>query len=152
MHDHVWPVFSVFLVVLVGVGCKFLSKLNPCCRRSDIEGDRLAPEVVPSFVEAYAGGLIINDDDDYAMDQYEDLMDLEAAFLTAIDAAQTQEQAPFGAEHAAFYHRTRFAVGAVPGESCGRSSNAAPAQKSTVVVGAAQSRRASTKAALPWRP
>ena len=103
--------------------------------------------------------MIINDDDDYVMDQYEDLMDLEVAFLAALDAAQAQEQAPFGAENAAFYHRTRYAVGAVPGESCGRSSSVAPADQrssrgTSVVAGAAgaQPRRGSSKAALPWRP
>ena len=94
------------------------------------------------------------------MDQYEDLMDLEVAFLAALDAAQAKEQAPFGAENAAFYHRTRYAVGAVPGESCGRSSSAAPAAQESsrgtrVVAGAAGAqprRRGSSKAALPWRP
>lgn len=164
VHDHIWPIFVVFVMVLLGVSGKFLSKLRSCCRHSDAQGGEgnaaLVPEPIPSFVDAYAGGLIINDDDDYVMDQYEDLMDLETAFQEALDAAHDQDQAPFGSQNDDFYHRVRHAVGAVPGEAWGRSNKDAPAKDASGVVdvptAGAQpvrpSSKPSSKAPLPFRP
>lgn len=162
VHDHIWPIFLVFVMVLLGVSSKFLSSLKSCCRHSDAEvgegNDALVPEAIPSFVDAYAAGLIINDDDDYAMDQYEDLMDLETAFQEALDAAR--DQAPFGPQNDDFYHRVRHAVGAVPGEVWGRSNEKAPAKTASGAITAATqpkqpSKQESSKARqapLPFRP
>ena len=166
VHDHIWPILLVFVMVLLGVSRKFLSSLKSCCRHSNVQAgegnDALVPEVIPSFVDAYAAGLIINDDDDYAMDQYEDLMDLETAFQEALDAAR--DQAPFGPQNDDFYHRVRHAVGAVPGEAWGRSNEKARAKTaletaSGAVAAATQpdqpSKQESNKARnapLPFRP
>ena len=119
-HPHVWPVFGVFLLVVVGVTCKFISNLSccekccqKCCEKCYEDKDEVE-ESLPPFVEAYAAGLIINGDDDYMMDQYEDLIDNIAAFTDALDHARKKKQAPFkGKEGKKFHKRVRNAVSPV---------------------------------------
>ena len=160
MHHHIWPVLGVTALVLLGVSCKFLCKLK-CCSRPKKAGGDAVPEVIPSFAEAYAAGLIINEDDDYVMDSYEDLMDLEEAFEKALDEAYEQQQVPFDSENEAFYRRTRAAVGAVLGENWiqGHTDKGANTQKNAVgakekarVEAEVMDRHKRVKAPLPFRP
>ena len=163
-HPHVWPVFGVFLLVVLGVTCKFISNLScfeKCCE--DKDADEME-ENLPPFVEAYAAGLIINEvcaclipansdvfrgirarvcvvvsclvfvtwqDDDYMMDQYEDMMDFIEAFTDALDLAKKRKQAPFkGKDGKKFHKRVRQAVspvlkkGYVTGPDAGEESKA----------------------------
>ena len=62
----------------------------------------------PEFTVAYEKGLLINEDDDYELDQYENLLELEAAFIRAIEDQRGKKQEPF--DDAGFYRRCRAAV------------------------------------------
>lgn len=122
MHAHTWPIFCVLLVTVVGVLGKFLGKCGPCeARAARIAEENEVEEQIPSFIDAYKDGLIINEDDDYVMDQYEDLMDFEEAFKQAVDDAAAARQAPFDDE--AFTNRVRDGVDAVLGENWIKGGN-----------------------------
>ena len=68
----------------------------------------------PEFTVAYEKGLLFNEDDDYELDQYENLRELEAAFIRAIEDQREKRQEPF--DDAGFYRRCRTAVQPQSGE------------------------------------
>jgi hypothetical protein len=65
-------------------------------------------EYNPPFTEAYDKGLLINEDDDYTMDQFENLVELETAFIEALENQREKQQEPFDDE--GFYRRCKHAV------------------------------------------
>jgi hypothetical protein len=78
-------------------------------RRSSTEEEY--DEHLPPFTEAYEAGLIINDDDDYMLDEYENLVNFSAAFQRALDCARENRQRPFKSkEGKKLYRRLTDAV------------------------------------------
>ena len=157
MHAHTWPIFCVLLVTIFGIISKFLGKCGPCAERARRQAEENeVEEQIPSFVDAYKDGLIINEDDDYIMDAYEDLMDFEEAFKQAVDAAAGAKESPFDDE--AFANRVRDAVDAVLGENWikGADGTAKAQQRSQQAhadkVEGEVKQRAKERAALPFRP
>eukprot|EP01046_Picozoa_sp_COSAG06_P010237 COSAG06_NODE_555_length_14353_cov_3.329311_5_plen_1164_part_00 len=124
-HHHVWPVLGVFGLVVVGVACKFIAKckcFEHCCE-DDAEDEE---ENLPPFTEAYSAGLIINEDDDYMMDQFEELMDFIDAFAETLDNAKELKQPPFkGKDGRKFYRRIKAAVKPVLGKKYVRGARGA---------------------------
>ena len=86
-----------FVAVVVGITGKFVSKFKYFTEKAgvkaekhkedQIEGGYETEEVLPPFEEAYAAGLIINEDDDYVMDQFENLNDLQTSFIQTLNEA-----------------------------------------------------------------
>jgi len=111
MHPHVWPMFGSLCAVLLGVLFKFFCKCACwqrccCCARPQPEDEM--EETLPPFSEAYQAGLIINEDDDYMMDAYEDLMDFEEAFQDALNQSWRKREPPF--DDFEFYRRCSLAT------------------------------------------
>ena len=114
MHPHVWPMFISFLCVVAG----FVYKFGRCAcvaeRRVAKQGQEgEEKEENPPFTQAYSNGLIINEDDDYSMDQHENLIEFQDAFIHALDLARRDNMPPFDDE--GFYERTKNAVAPVLG-------------------------------------
>ncbi len=124
-HPHVWPVLAIFCAMLLAFTCKVVASCT-CVKRMRRESteDEDDEENLPPFTEAYQAGLIINEDDDYMLDEYEQLHDFSVAFQDALESAREKRQRPFkGKEGKKLYRRLKDVVSVVVDHEGGLAGN-----------------------------